>query len=221
MITVSFDDTTAGPDDLPSLRIADAANRIHGMDARLLPGLLESSWLDWAPPSSRLPDVDAPSPPGRDDWLWARGHAGLLGFDVSAYGSGMMFASMLAKRAGVRRAGWSALALAWCARMARLDARAWTLALLEHDPARVQADSLRLVPVSPLSGLWGVWASPAFMPGVTGPDVACALMDCARGGRYRSDHVVAPDGRTVRIPDMVWDRVDSMGLASVFADTGF
>ena len=64
MITVSFDDTTAGPDDLPLLRIADAANRIHGMDARRLPGLLESSWLDWAPPSSRLPDVDAPSPPG-------------------------------------------------------------------------------------------------------------------------------------------------------------
>lgn len=122
---------------------------------------------------------------------------------------------------GVRRAGWSALALAWCARMARLDARAWTLALLEHDPARVRADSLRLVPVGPLSGLWSVWASPAFMPGVTGADVACALMDCARAGRYRSDHVVAPDGRTVRIPDMVWDRVDSMGLASVFADTGF
>lgn len=152
MITVSFDDTTAGPDDLPLLRIADAANRIHGMDARWLPGLLESSWLDWAPPSSRLPDVGMPSPPGRDDWLWARGHAGLLGFDVSAYGSGMMFASMLAKRAGVRRAGWSALALAWCARMARLDARAWTLALLEHDPARVRADSLRLVPVPPCRG---------------------------------------------------------------------
>ena len=75
MITVSFDDTTAGPDDLPLLRIADAANRIHGMDARRLPGLLESSWLDWAPPSSRLPDVGMPSPPGRDDWLWARGHA--------------------------------------------------------------------------------------------------------------------------------------------------
>ncbi|MEE4091554.1 hypothetical protein V2E38_11055 [Bifidobacterium longum subsp. infantis] len=63
MITVSFDDMTAGPDDLPLLRIADAANRIHGMDARLLPGLLESSWLDWAPPSSRLPDVGMPSRP--------------------------------------------------------------------------------------------------------------------------------------------------------------
>ena len=155
MITVSFDDMTAGPDDLPLLRIADAANRIHGMDARLLPGLLESSWLDWTPPSSRLPDVGMPSPPGRDDWLWARGHAGLLGFDVSAYGSGMMFASILAKRVGVRRAGWAALALAWCARMARLDARAWTLALLEHDPARVSAGSHRLLPVSPPVGVVG------------------------------------------------------------------
>ena len=34
MITVSFDDTTAGPDDLPLLRIADAANRIQARRMR-------------------------------------------------------------------------------------------------------------------------------------------------------------------------------------------
>lgn len=216
MLTVEFQGETGSPGMLPWLRVADACHKIRLASDTERRRASEMSWVEWRQPSSYLPDREPDGIPSSEDWLWLRDRPRLLGIDRIPADSAAGLARMLAPSRGITRAGLDALALAAAAREARLDPVSWSLALLEWDPRRWSHDVQATPGVEPALGWWSVWATPDWMPGLSGPGLALALADLARTDRYRCDHATGPDGRDHPVPPDVWDRIDGLGLAGSF-----
>ncbi|MBT1161751.1 hypothetical protein [Bifidobacterium sp. SO1] len=221
MLNVEWDGLTVTAGESKWLHVASMALRIHEASAREYARANELSWLAWRPPCSFLPDAIDHVTPSGDDWRWLHdGGYRLLNMSGMPYGSGVMYARSLTGRLDEKHAGAAAMILASAAHVARLDARAWSLALLQSFPKDWRHDVQWLPSADPLLGWSGLWATPDLIDGVTGPGIGLALADCARACMWRRDSVVGADGRVVVIPDVVWDHVERLGWVHSFTDDG-
>lgn len=220
MLVVDADGARFAADSLPWLAVADAALRIlrAGRSERLM--ALDASWLRWTAPSDELPVQDpaegAHATPA--DWAWLRANGPALGVDASPWPTCEALARGLAARRGPRMAIASALSLAAAAAVARAHPAEFSLALLDHAPARWRAVAHPPLDPDPMLGRWSLWADPNLMPGVSGPVLSMALADCARAGRWGETVVYRPDGGVERIPPQVWDELERRGQRGVFED---
>lgn len=219
MLSVEWDGLHVTARESKWLHVASMALRIRDATRLEYKHANDLSWLAWRPPCDYLPDRGGRVKPSPDDWQWLRdgGHR-LLALDALPYENGSAYARSLSGRLDAAHAGAAAMILATAARVARLDACAWSLALLQSFPKDWHRDVQWNPPMDPLLGWSGLWATPDLIDGVTGPGIGLALADCARAHMWRRDGVIGADGRIMMIPDTVWDLVEERGWRHSFTD---
>lgn len=220
MVSVTWQGLTVDATQSKWLHVATMALRFHDASNLELADANDRSWLEWKPTCSFLTDKTLEITVDETDWQWfhTRGYE-LFALSHMPFESGREYAQSLTSRLDATHAGAAALVFATAAHVARLDARAWSLALLQSYPSDWHATIQWGPSLDPLLGWLSRWAAPDLLPGITGPGVALGLADCARAGLWRQPFATAPDGRIIELPEQVWDLLEQNHWDRVF-DTG-
>lgn len=210
MDSVTFQDLTVSH--MPLVLTLDYALRWHEATPTAASHALSRSVLTWENPSTLLPkSVEGLPDIEPADLAWLKNNHAWFGLPDLP----LLSAQGLARRADIMRT----LAphapkteyhnvvhtLLKCAKIARLDPRSWTRAVLTSYPNLTTPD----MPVENSVTLPWInrYATPVFEPDGS-IALSCALATCAVYGQYRLEVVPAPDGTLIPIPDSVWDKLN-------------
>lgn len=207
---------------MPLILTLEYALRWHEAPLTAVSHAFSQTVLTWENPSTLLPESThtLPEQVERADWQQLHSKHAWFGLptlppvSVSELSRRDNIIHIVAPHAAPHEYNAVVWTLIQCARISRLDTRAWVRAVMTSYPNLATRD----LPVedSILHPWVNRYASPIF-ESEGSIALSCALAGCAVYGEYRLEQALTPDGTLIPIPSTVWDKVN----ANDFEPSGF